>query len=125
VVETFLACAREPAETTADDPDRLAGEGGDLLFYEGYWREGELVVTLRRQFALVEDDEDDQYLDRLHLEFRTRAAPADTPESAVIEGAGGADASVDEWASRVRSDPACAAMLAAPVEAVRFDQGPI
>jgi hypothetical protein len=124
VVESFFACARDRAVTTADDLDRLADEGGDLLFYEAYWEDGELVVTLRRQFALVEDD-DDEYLDRLHLELRTRSAPAGTPESAVIEGAGGSDASVGEWAGRLRSDPAFTAMMAAPVDVVLFDQGPI
>jgi hypothetical protein len=83
------------------------------------------VVTLVRQFALVEDDEDDAYLDRLHVELRTRSAPADTPVSAVIEGAGGSDESVAEWVQRLRSDPAFAAMMSAPVDGVRFAQGPI
>jgi hypothetical protein len=125
VVETFLACACEPAETMTHDPDRLDDEDGDLLFYEAYWENGELVITLRRQFALVTDSEDEAYIDRLHLEFRTRGAPADTPESVVIGGAGGSDVSVGEWASRLRSDPAFAAMLGAPVDVVLFDQGPI
>ncbi len=125
VVECFLACARERAETTAEDPDRLADEDGDLLFHEAYWEGGALVVTLRRQFALVEDGEDEEYLDRLHLELRTRSAPAETPESGVTEGAGGSVATVDEWARRLRSDPAFAAMMAVPVDVVLFDQGPI
>jgi hypothetical protein len=125
VVESFFGCARERAEDTADDPLRLADEGSDLMFYEAYWEDSELVVTLRRQFALLEDGEDEEYLDRLHLELRTRAAPSATPESAVIAGAGGSDMTVDEWARRVRSDPAFAAMMAVPVDVVLFDQGPI
>jgi hypothetical protein len=32
---------------------------------------------------------------------------------------------VEEWAGRVRSDPAFAAVMAVPVDAVLFDQGPI
>jgi hypothetical protein len=125
VVESFFACARERAQNTADDPLRLADEDSDLMFYEAYWEDSELVVTLRRQFALLEDGEDEEYLDRLHLELRTRSAPAETPESAVIEGAGGSDATVDEWARRLRSDSAFAAMLTVPLDVVRFDQGPI
>src|SRR4051794_35655544 len=70
VVESFLACARERARTPADDRLRLDDEDSDLMFYEAYWEDGDLVVTLRRQFALVEDDEDEGYLDRLHLELR-------------------------------------------------------
>lgn len=124
-IESFLACAREPAETTADDPDRLAVEDSDLLFYEAYWDDGELVLTLCRQFALVEDDEDQAYLERLHLELRTRSAPAATPESPVIEGAGGSEATVDEWARRLRADPTFAAVLDVPVDVVLFEQGPI
>jgi hypothetical protein len=35
------------------------------------------------------------------------------------------DVTVDEWAGRVRSDPAIAATMGAPVDIVLFDQGPI
>jgi hypothetical protein len=124
VVECFLACARERAQTQPEDPERLADEDGDLLFYDAYWEDGELVVSLCRQFALIEDGEDQEYLDRLNLELRTTAAPAQTPESSTIEGAGGSDVTVDEWARRVRSDPTFAAMTAVPVDVVLFDQGP-
>jgi hypothetical protein len=94
------------------------------LFDDAYWEDGELAVSLCRQFALIEDGEDQEYLDRLNLELRTTAAPAQTPESSTIEGAGGADVTVDEWARRVRSDPTFAAMMAVPVDVVLFDQGP-
>jgi hypothetical protein len=66
VVECFLACARERAQTPPEDPERLADEDGDLLFYDAYWEDGELVVSLCRQFALIEDGEDLEYLDRLN-----------------------------------------------------------
>lgn len=125
VVQCFFACARERAETPADEPERLADEDDDLLFYEAYREDGELVVTLRRQFALIEDGEEERYLDRLHLELRTRSASAEISESAVIEAAGGSGVTVEEWAGRVRSDPAFAAVMAVPVDAVLFDQGPI
>jgi hypothetical protein len=91
---------------------------------DAYWEDGELLVSLCRSFALLEAGEDQEYLDRLNLELRTTAAPAQTPESSTIEGAGGSDVTVDEWARRVRSDPTFAAMMAVPVDVVLFDQGP-
>ena len=66
VVECFLACARERAQTPPEDHERLADEDGDLLLYDAYWEDGELVVSLCRQFALIEDGEDQEYLDRLN-----------------------------------------------------------
>jgi hypothetical protein len=123
-VDAFFKCAREPAETGPDDPERLADDGvPDRLSYEAYWQDGLLIVTLTRQFTLQEDGEDEPFLDRLLLELRSRSAPPDTPESDVVAGAGGTDAGA--WEARVRADPAFTATLAAPVDAVTFDQTPV
>jgi hypothetical protein len=90
------------------------------------WRAAGIVVRLdARGTWWVDGAEEEEYLDRLHLELRTRSAPAETPEARFVMGTGGSDVTVEEWARRLRSDPAFGALLAVPVDVVLFDQGPI
>jgi hypothetical protein len=99
--EAVVACffAREGAETGPGDEERLAGDDADLL---------------------LEDGEDEEHLDRLHLELRVRPAPADAPDaSPVIESVG-----APTWAASFRADSALTAMLAGRVADIRFTQGP-